>query len=116
MQIINLSNERILAEEVETAYSFFKRLKGLMFTDQLSSGCAIHIKPCRSIHSFFMNYPIDVLYVNDDGIIVALEEGFEPGQVGRRFADAHSVVELPVETIQNTNTQVGHKIELRRGL
>ena len=78
-----------------------------MFTDKLHSGTGLHIKPCRSIHTYFMNYPIDVLYVNEQNIIVAIEEALEPGRTSRRYTDASSVVELPAGTIRETGTHVG---------
>lgn len=110
MKLVNLSNETVIAEQLKEAYHFFNRLRGLMFTDKLASGTGLHIKPCRSIHTYFMNYPIDVLYVNEGNIIVAIEEVLEPGKTGKRYADAYSVVELPAGTLRETGTDVGHKI------
>lgn len=43
MKLVNLSNENEVAIQVNEAYRFFKRLKGLMFTKQLSSGNGLHI-------------------------------------------------------------------------
>lgn len=112
LKLINLSNEQIIAEHLEEAYSFIRRLKGLMFTSKLDSGAGLHIKPCQSIHTFFMNYAIDVLYVNNKNIVVAIDEAFEPSKVGKLFADAASVIELPVGTVKETGTEVGHTIQI----
>ncbi len=84
-----------------------------MFTDKLDSGSGLHIKPCQSVHMFFMNYPLDILYLNKDQIIVAIDESLEPDKVGKRYADANSVVELPAGTVHLTNTKVGDKISFQ---
>ena len=112
MKLVNLSNEQVIVNQLKEAYHFFNRLRGLMFTDKLDSGTGLHLKPCRSIHTFFMNYPIDVLYMNEQNIIVAIEESVEPGKVGKLYADASSVVELPAGTVQETGTMVGHSLSI----
>jgi len=113
MKLINLNTEQIIAEQVRTADRFFARLRGLMFTSKLGSGCALHLKPCRSIHTFFMNYPIDVLYVNEQGIVIGLEENVPPGRIGKYYPDADSVIELPAGKIHETMTKIGHQVAFR---
>ncbi|MGC5325431.1 DUF192 domain-containing protein [Brevibacillus sp. SYSU BS000544] len=111
--LINLSNNQILASQIGQAYTFLGRLKGLMFTKELPTGCALHIRPCRSVHTFFMNYSIDVLYLNADLKIVAIDEQLRPGKVGPIYADAVSVIELPAGAARQTETQIGHFVQLR---
>ena len=113
MKLINLSNEEVVATEVQTAYHFIKRLRGLMFTGELASGCALHIKPCRSVHTFFMNYAIDVLYLNGDHIVVAMEQGMEPGKVGKLYSDVESVIELKAGEIERTKISIGNQIQIQ---
>ncbi|MHC0036750.1 DUF192 domain-containing protein [Pseudoneobacillus sp. C159] len=112
MKAVNLSNGTEIATEISLAHSFFKRLKGLMFSTSLPEGHGMHIQPCQSIHTFFMNYPIDVLYLNKDYEIVGLQESFPPSKIGQVYKAGHSVLELPPGTLQKTGTKVGHKIKL----
>lgn len=111
VKLVNLSNDREVARNVDQAYSFFKRFKGLMFTDELHSGNGLHIKPCQSVHTFFMNYTVDIIYLNDGNVVVALDEELVPGKVGNRYVDARSVVELPAGTIKITEVKVGNQLE-----
>lgn len=113
MKLMNLANNEILANDMGRAYSFHKRLLGLMFTHSLEPGSGLHIKPCRSIHSFFMNYSIDVLYISEQNEIVAIDEHFAPRKIGKVHAQASSVVELPAGTIKKTNTMIGHKLQIK---
>jgi uncharacterized protein len=112
MKAVNLSNGAEIANEITAAHHFFKRLKGLMFSKSLPEGHGLHIQPCRSIHTFFMNYSIDVLYLNKEFEIVGINEKFEPSKVGQVYKHGYSVLEIPAGTLQKTGTKVGHKIKL----
>lgn len=112
MKVLNLSNGTEIANKLTTAHSFFSRLRGLMFSKSLLEGQGLHIQPCRSIHTFFMNYPIDVLYLNKDLEIVGTDETLQPSKIGQVHKNGHSVLELPSGTIQKSGTKVGHQIKI----
>lgn len=112
MKLINQDNGEILANHVTVANTFIKRLKGLMFTKNLPSGCALLIQPCQSVHTFFMNYELDILYLDGVGKVVAVDEQLKPGKIGRFVKDAKVVVEIPAGTIQTTSTRVNQVIQL----
>ena len=79
------------------ANTYFKRLKGLMFTKELPDQSALHIVPCNEIHTFNMKYSIDVLYLDRNNNILHIEEEMQPGKIGKRVNNAVSVVEFQVE-------------------
>ncbi|MBY6037454.1 DUF192 domain-containing protein [Fictibacillus nanhaiensis] len=81
-----------------------------MFSKELAYECAIHIKPCSSVHTFFMNYAIDVLYLDSEKRIVAIDESLPPKRIGKLYMQAESVIELPSGTIAKSQTKVGHKL------
>jgi uncharacterized membrane protein (UPF0127 family) len=110
---VNLSNGTEIANHVATATTFLKRLKGLMFTKYLLAGHGLYIKPCRSIHTFFMNYPIDVLYLSERFEVVGMDVEMKPAAVGKYQRKAFSVLELPAGTIQKTNTRIGHYLLMK---
>ncbi|WP_078548224.1 DUF192 domain-containing protein [Litchfieldia alkalitelluris] len=112
MELYNLSNQTVIADNVGRAYSFIKRLKGLMFTKTLNSGTGLHIKPCLSVHTFFMKYPIDILYLNQNNEIVALDQAMSPGKVGKVYRDVQSVIELPAGTIEQMKIEINQIIKL----
>jgi uncharacterized membrane protein (UPF0127 family) len=93
------------------ADSFFKRLKGLMFTKNLSSQSALLIYPCSEIHTYFMNYSIDVLYLDVNNKIIAVDESMKPGKIGKYRKGSTSVVELSSGTIQQSSTKVGQTVK-----
>jgi len=107
----NITEEKIIAEDIIVADSFFKRLKGLMFSKELSLQAGMYIYPCSSIHTFFMNYTIDVLYLDINNTILAIDEDMRPGKVGRIVKGAVAVVELNSGKVKETNTRVGQAVQ-----
>lgn len=113
MKVVNLTNRTELADNVSKADTFYKRLKGLMFTKSLPAGHGLLIQPCQSIHTFFMNYSIDVLYLSKDFEIVGLDETLKPAKVGKYQKRAYSVLELPAGTILKTETKIGNYLTIK---
>lgn len=112
MRLVNVDNGEIIAESIESAQTFFTRLKGLMFRKELSNGGGLYLHPCKSIHTFFMKFPIDVLYLDKEWKIVGMEEQLEPGKMGRHFTGAASVIELESGSIQKNGIQEGQIVKL----
>ncbi|WP_246943550.1 DUF192 domain-containing protein [Bacillus pinisoli] len=113
MKLFNQSNNEELAAEVGRAYSFFKRLQGLMFSKELPQGCGLHLKPCQSIHTYFMNYPIDVVFVNQQLEVVGIVESISPSKATKVYRSAKSVFELPAGTVSRTNTNIGDVLVIK---
>ncbi|WP_017754549.1 DUF192 domain-containing protein [Calidifontibacillus oryziterrae] len=113
MELVNLSNGVIIAKDVKVAKTFWKRFKGLMFTKDLQKGSALLIEPCQSVHTFFMSYALDILFVNEEGKVVAVEEQMKPGKIGKIVRTAKQVIELPAGTIRATKIEVNQVIKLK---
>ncbi|TYQ12646.1 UNVERIFIED_CONTAM: hypothetical protein Cloal_3674 [Acetivibrio alkalicellulosi] len=114
MELLNKENGEHICTSLKTAYTFCSRLKGLMFTKDLPKGHGLHIKPCNSIHTFFMKYPLDVIYLDGNDKIVALDQNVLPGRIGKYHKNAVSVVELPVGTIKKAKVEVGQFIIIKK--
>ncbi|WP_426454036.1 DUF192 domain-containing protein [Paenibacillus sp. S-38] len=110
MKLVNLNTGETLASDLHTAKTFLERLRGLMFSKELPQGTGLHIRPCRSIHTFFMRYAIDVLYLDENHTIVGMQEKLPPGRVGPLVPRAVSVVELPAGSLSLTQTKDGQAV------
>jgi len=66
MKIINETKGTVLAENVIVANTFFGRIIGLLNRSEILPGEALLIRPCNSVHTFFMKFPIDVVFVSKD--------------------------------------------------
>jgi uncharacterized membrane protein (UPF0127 family) len=109
IKIINITRGTDLITRGEMALNFWRRLKGLLFTDSLLCGQGIVIKPCSSIHTIGMSYYIDILFVNAEDIIVKSVVAMKPYRMAR-CTDSIFVIELPAGTVQRTGTQIGDKV------
>jgi uncharacterized protein len=80
----------------------------------LGPGEGLWIVPCNGIHTFGMRFALDVVFLDREGSVVALEETMPPWRVGRIYRRAHSVLELPTGTIASSGTQIGDRIAIER--
>jgi uncharacterized membrane protein (UPF0127 family) len=110
MIVKNITKASILADDLSVADTFFKRFMGLMFKRELHNGKGLHILPCNSIHMCFMNFPLDIIFLSKDMIILSVIEGIMPWKVSQIIPKSHSVLELPAGTISKTSSTVGDKI------
>lgn len=100
-----------LATDVTVAASFTSRLRGLLGRSSLPAGEGLLIKPCKGIHTFFMKFSIDVIFLDRDNRIVALNLSLPPNRMTRIYLKAVSVLELPAGTIGGT-VAVGDAIDI----
>ncbi|MFQ5895096.1 MAG: DUF192 domain-containing protein [Nitrospinota bacterium] len=107
MVALNRTNRARLAEEVEVASRFWQRLRGLLGRGGLPGGGALWIVPCRSIHTWFMRFPIDVAFL-DEGLRVRRTAARVPPFRVVRTPGARSVLELPAGRLEATGTREGH--------
>lgn len=110
MEITNATKGTQIATGAVQAGTFLARGRGLMMAPPLPEGGGLVIDPCNSIHMFFMRYPLDVLFVDKDGLVVFMYAGIKPWRVGRIVKGAKLAVELPVGAIAASKTEVGDKV------
>jgi uncharacterized protein len=108
--VINENRGVALAQTAERAESAFARLKGLLGRNSLAEGSGLHIDPCDAIHTFFMQFSIDVVFLDAGGRAVHLVHAMPPWRATRVYFSARSVLELPPGTLSKTGTQVGDRL------
>ena len=110
LQVSNLTRRTVLATHMELADSGPKRNKGLLGREGLAPGEGLWIVPCESVHTFFMQFPIDLVYLDRDHRIKKLRNAVPPWRLSACLT-AHSILELPAGVISNTQTQPGDTLE-----
>ena len=113
MRLLNRRNGAVLAGRVESAATLLARLRGLLGRSGLPQGEALRIEPCTSIHTFFMKFPIDAVFLGRDGKVVRAIEELRPWRATRIYPSAAMVVELPAGTLRHTDTREGDELEFR---
>src|SRR5271168_1056740 len=104
LRISNLTRQSVLAHSVEVADEGPKRRKGLLGRQELRAGEGLWIRPCEAVHTFGMQFPIDLVYLDRRNRVVKTRSHVRPGRLSACLT-AHSVVELPTGTVRNTQTK-----------
>src|SRR5699024_11348410 len=100
--ITNTRNNLTLANQVRLTTHLWGRLRGLMCKKKLEDGKALFIYPCQQIHTFFMKFPIDCIFIDQEYRVIELIERFEPWNYSKRVPKALGVIELPKGVINRT--------------
>ena len=112
IQVRNLTRDVVLAEAAEVADTSAKRRTGLLKHTSLAPGDGLWIVPCESVHSFFMKFTIDVLYLDRQHRVKKIRPEMVPWRASACLT-AHSVLELPAGSITRTGTQKGDQLEIK---
>lgn len=105
--IINKTKGVALAHRARISCTFGTRLVGLLGRRCLERGEGMILIPCSSIHTFFMRFPIDVLFLDGESRVVFLAKGLKPFRVSPLVLGARCAIELPAGTIEETGTEKG---------
>ena len=102
----------VVADRVTVAARRVERAVGLLGRNHLEAGEALWITPCNGVHTWFMRFTIDVIAMDADGVVVDAVSSLKPWRMRLPKPGAYSVLELPAGTIENSQTQVGHRIRI----
>ena len=110
----NRTRTTYLATELLIARTHWSRFRGLMATDaaRFQRGQGLWITPCHGVHTFAMRFPIDVVYLDPERIVVHIQEELKPWRLAAIRVLATSVLELPVGTVRDTQTVLGDQVDI----
>lgn len=104
--------KKIIGGNISLAGNFLKRLKGLMGESEISSGEGMLLYPCKQVHTWFMRFPIDVVFMDKQGKVVHLINNMENGRMSKYINDSYQVLELPAGSIAKHELVIGHKLTI----
>ena len=106
VRAVNSTKNTVLAERVAVADSFIRRGWGLLGHSCLRQGEGMLITRTNWIHSMFMRFPFDAVYVDERGAVCRLLVDFPPFRLGPLVWRARDVLELAAGTIARSDTAV----------
>ena len=111
----NETRQTFVATDLRVADTHWTRLKGLLGStrDMFTAGAGLWIVPCHGVHTIGMMFPIDVLYLDENLVVVHLEQNVKPWRLTPVLLEATTVVELPANTVVSTGTCVGDRLEIK---
>jgi hypothetical protein len=107
-----LVNERtggVVADHVVGAFDSQARRTGLLAHESMPVGTAMIIAPTNAIHTFFMKFAIDVLFVAKDGLVVKARGAVLPWRMSAAWR-AHAVIELASGTLERSSVLPGDRV------
>jgi len=111
LRVRNLTKATLLADRAEIADTSATRNRGLLKHTGLAEGEGLWIVPCEGVHSFFMKFAIDVVFLNKKRQVTRVRRNMVRNRIAFSVR-AHSTLELPVGMIEKSQTAVGDKLEL----
>jgi uncharacterized protein len=112
VQVKNQSKQVTLLEKAIVADRFGSRLKGLLGCKSLPPGRGLLIKPCRSVHTCGMKFPIDVGFVDSENRLCYLIHTMRPYKFSPTVRGAVYVIEAAAGTFKQSGTREGDIIAL----
>jgi uncharacterized membrane protein (UPF0127 family) len=113
LRVENLTRGETLVSDGWVADGYWSRMRGLIGHKPLEQGQGLVIVPCNSIHTHFMCFAIDVVYVDRSCRVMAVDERLAPWHLGRIRRGARFVIELPAGTASATHTEAGDQLALQ---
>ncbi len=103
------TTERLLLEHARKTETILERTRGLLGCQELEQGEGLLLTPCNSIHTFFMKFSLDIIFLNRGGTIVKMIESLTPWKVSGCWAST-AVLEVSAGLISNTGLQIGDQL------
>ena len=104
-----------LAGDVRLARSLWAKFWGLMGRRPLPDGQGLLLKPCTSVHTFFMRFPIDVIFLDRTSKVVKIIPAMKPWRAALGGRGAHSALELNGGSAEAAGLEVGDTLAIAEG-
>jgi uncharacterized membrane protein (UPF0127 family) len=99
----------VVCERCAVADRMLARMRGLLGHKDFPAGDGILLRPCPSVHTLFMRFPIDVVFLDREGEVLKIVENLKPWRTaGARRA--HSALELPAGEAARVGVAVGDRL------
>jgi uncharacterized membrane protein (UPF0127 family) len=111
-QLENARTGGVLARQVLTAFDSASRRRGLLKRDSMPPESALIIAPSNAVHTWFMRFPIDIVFVRRDGVVVKIRESVAPWRLAAALR-GYAVVELAAGALRDRDVRIGDTLTVR---
>lgn len=113
MKAVLTRDGTVLIEQVEPAGRLVDRMRGLLGRPSLGPGKALYLSPCNSIHTFFMQFSLDLVFLDKTFTVTRRADYVGPHRIVWGGTRAASVLEMESGWLKTGVLQVGDVIEFR---
>jgi uncharacterized protein len=110
-QTLRRSDGTIVCERCTVADNPLRRMRGLLGRDGLESGEGLLLRPASAVHTYFMRFAIDVVFLDRSLVVVGIADSVDPWKARSRKG-AKAVLELPAGESERRGLAVGDRLEL----
>ena len=107
------TRDTVLGDAVELADTSETRRVGLLKHTRLEPGTGLWIVPCESVHTFFMKFPIDLVYLDKQRKVRKVRHAVPAWRLSACLS-AHSILELPAGTAEKSGTLPGDELVMEK--
>ncbi|PQO38047.1 DUF192 domain-containing protein [Blastopirellula marina] len=111
VQLIDFPSGQIVLDQLRLATRFWSRFRGLQLAAPLSPNEGLLLSPCRSVHTHFMRFPLDIYFCSDAGIVLSRHLNAQPWRCMAVNRKASFVIETAAQP--SPVLSVGQMIRLR---
>jgi uncharacterized protein len=111
LRVKNITRNTQIATNVEIADSSKRRSRGLLGRKGLAAGEGLWIVPCEAVHTFGMQFSIDLVYLDREYRIRKIRRNVAPWRLSACLR-AHSVIELAAGSVHENDAQPGDIVEI----
>ena len=106
----NTNTGVVVADKVSVASTHAARAVGLLGRSGLDAGEALWIVPSRGVHTWGMRFAIDVVALDERGVVVDSVSRLKPWRIRLPRRGTAGVLELPPGTLAASGTTLGHQL------
>jgi uncharacterized membrane protein (UPF0127 family) len=103
----------VLVPRLRLATGMFQRMRGLLGVRSLDADEGLWIQPCNSVHTFFMRFPIDVAFLDKEGVVLKIVPRLRPFRMASGGRRARSALELAPGAAARLGLEVGQALNPR---
>jgi uncharacterized membrane protein (UPF0127 family) len=108
----NLRSGVVVVETLTAAVDSSSRRKGLLGHTSMPAGSGLVIAPSNAVHTFFMKFPIDVVFLSKTGHVLKIRPAVPAWRMAASLL-AFAVLEMPAGSIERSDLKVGDQVVLR---
>ncbi len=109
--LMNGRTRRLVASDVELALTRASRRRGLLGREGFDPCAALILVPCAAVHTAFMRFAIDVVFVDRHGRTLKIVRELAPWRIALSPL-AHSVIELAGGSLRSRDVSIGDRLYL----
>jgi uncharacterized membrane protein (UPF0127 family) len=112
VSLMNARTQEPLATSVELATTRRTRRRGLLGRNSLDRSAALVLEPCAAVHTAFMRFSIDLVFVDREGCAVKLVEDLPPWRIALSTG-AHAVIEMAAGSLRRLDLSIGDRLYMQ---